>query len=315
MKADGGDAVAKVDTAVKAPRLWSAEDPYLYTLVLQLKAGRSIDIRTCKVGFREVELKNGTILFNGKKIKFKGVNRHETDAAEGRSISRETMLKDILLMKRHNINTVRTSHYPDHYYWYRLCDRYGVYLVAEGNVETHGMGYGKESLSHFDSWKAAHVERNVNQVENYKNHPSIFMWSMGNEAGPGLNFKAAIDAVHALDSTRPVHYERANNFADVDSRMYPTVEWLYERGMNTEKPFFLANMRMPWVIRWGTSRSIGMRFIPVTLLQAVVSGTGLIRLYGSIPAIQVRMENPSVIWRMAVILMMNLTTVISSVTV
>ncbi len=240
VKADGSDAVAKVKTAVKAPRLWSAEDPYLYTLVLEMKAGKSTDIRTCKVGFREVEIKNGTILFNGRTIKFKGVNRHETDAAEGRSVSREIMLKDVLLMKRHNINTVRTSHYPDHYYWYRLCDRYGIYLVAEANVESHGMGYGKESLSHVESWKAAHVERNVNQVKNYKNHPSIFMWSMGNEAGPGLNFKAVIDAVHALDPTRPVHYERANNFADVDSRMYPTVEWLYERGENKDKPFFMC---------------------------------------------------------------------------
>ncbi len=240
VKDNGVDTVARIEAGVKAPRLWSAEDPYLYTLVMELKSGGITDIRTCKVGFREVEIKNGTILFNGRKIKFKGVNRHETDADEGRSISRETMLKDVLLMKRYNINTVRTSHYPDHYYWYHLCDRYGIYLVAEGNVETHGMGYGKESLSHVESWKAAHVERNVNQVENYKNHPSIFMWSMGNEAGPGLNFKAAIDAVHALDPTRPVHYERSNEFADVDSRMYPSVEWLYERGQNKEKPFFMC---------------------------------------------------------------------------
>jgi len=238
--ADGKDAVAEVEVSVKAPHLWSAEDPYLYTLVMELTSDAGTDIRTCKVGFRQVEIKGGTLLFNGKPIKFKGVNRHETQADEGRSISRAMMLKDILLMKRHNINTVRTSHYPDHYYWYQLCDRYGIYLVAEANVESHGMGYGKESLSHAESWKAAHVERNVNQVENYKNHPSIFMWSMGNEAGPGLNFKAAIDAVHALDNTRPVHYERANEFADVDSTMYPTVEWLYSRGENKEKPFFMC---------------------------------------------------------------------------
>jgi beta-galactosidase len=240
VKADGSDTVAKIETGVKAPELWSAENPCLYTLVLEMKCGDSTDIRTCKVGFREVEIKNGTILFNGKKIKFKGVNRHETCAEEGRSVSRELMLKDILLLKRYNINTVRTSHYPCHYHWYRLCDRYGIYLVGEANVESHGMGYGKESLSHVESWKAAHVERNVNQVENYKNHPSIFMWSLGNEAGPGLNFKAAIDAVHALDGTRPVHYERANKFADVDSTMYPRVEWLRSRGTNTEKPFFLC---------------------------------------------------------------------------
>jgi len=240
VKADGADAEAKVEVAVENPQLWSAEDPYLYTLVLELTSPSGVDIRSCKVGFRQVEIKGGTILFNGKAIKFKGVNRHETDPAEGRSISREMMLKDILLLKQNNINTVRTAHYPTHYYWYQLCDRYGIYLVGEANVESHGMGYGPESLSHVESWKAAHVERNVNQVENYKNHPSIFMWSMGNEAGPGLNFKAAIDAVHALDNTRPVHYERANNFADVDSTMYPTVEWLYSRGENKEKPFFLC---------------------------------------------------------------------------
>lgn len=237
---DGKDAAAKVEVAVKEPRLWSAEEPYLYTLVLELTSKAGTDIRTCKVGFRQVEIKGGTILFNGKPIKFKGVNRHETDPAEGRSVTRAMMLQEMLLLKQNNINTVRTAHYPTHYYWYRLCDQYGIYLVAEANLESHGMGYGQESLSHVESWKAAHVERNVNQVENYKNHPSIFMWSMGNEAGPGLNFKAAADAIRALDTTRPIHYERANNFADVDSTMYPTVEWLAARGANKEKPFFLC---------------------------------------------------------------------------
>jgi beta-galactosidase len=207
---------------------------------LTLAGDGTTDIRACKVGFRQVEIKDGKLLFNGRAIKFKGVNRHETSPENGRTVSREEMLRDILLFKRYNINTVRTSHYPCHYYWYQLCDRYGLYVVGEANVESHGMGYGKESLSHVPSWEKAHVERNVNQVENYKNHPCIFMWSLGNEAGPGKNFKAAIDAVHALDSTRPVHYERANEIADVDSTMYPTVEWLYGRGKNTDKPFFMC---------------------------------------------------------------------------
>jgi beta-galactosidase len=241
LAADGADAVASVELPVAAPRLWSAEDPYLYTLVMTLTGDDgSVDVRSCKVGFRKVEIRDGKLLFNGKAIKFKGVNRHETSPDNGRSVTREEMLKDILLFKRHNINTVRTSHYPDHYYWYQLCDRYGIYVVAEANVESHGMGYGKESLSHAPSWEKAHVERNVNQVEHYKNHASIFMWSLGNEAGPGKNFKAAIDAVHALDDTRPVHYEGANETADVDSKMYPTVDWLYERGKNTQKPFFMC---------------------------------------------------------------------------
>ena len=241
LAADGSDSVAKVELPVTAPRLWSAEDPYLYTLVVTLTGSDgSQDIRSCKVGFRQVDIRDGNLLFNGKAIKFKGVNRHETSPENGRTLTREEMLQDILLFKQYNINTVRTSHYPNHYYWYQLCDRYGIYVVAEANVETHGMGYEKESLSHLSSWEKAHVERNVNQVENYKNHASIFMWSLGNEAGPGKNFKAAIDAVHALDSTRPVHYERANEIADVDSHMYPTVDWLYERGKNTKKPFFLC---------------------------------------------------------------------------
>lgn len=239
--ADGADAVASVELPVRAPRLWSAEDPYLYTLTMTLSGDDgSRDVRACKVGFRQVEIRDGKILFNGKAIKFKGVNRHESDPDNGRSVTREDMLKDILMFKRYNINTVRTCHYPDHYHWYELCDRYGIYVVAEANVETHGMGYGKESLSHVPSWEKAHVERNVNQVENYKNHPCIFMWSLGNESGPGKNFKAAYDAVHALDNTRPVHYERANEIADVDSAMYPTVDWLYERGKKTDKPFFMC---------------------------------------------------------------------------
>jgi len=241
LAADGADSVADVQVFVAAPRLWSAEDPYLYTLVMTLEGeSGSADVRSCKVGFRQVEIRDGKILFNGKAIKFKGVNRHEAGPENGRTVSRAEMLKDILLFKRFNINTVRTSHYPNHYYWYQLCDRYGIYVVAEANVESHGMGYGKESLSHVASWEKAHVERNVNQVEDYKNHASIFMWSLGNEAGPGKNFKAAVDAVHALDATRPVHYERASEIADVDSHMYPTVEWLYNRGTNTVKPFFLC---------------------------------------------------------------------------
>ncbi|HRU19708.1 MAG TPA: glycoside hydrolase family 2 TIM barrel-domain containing protein, partial [Kiritimatiellia bacterium] len=244
LPADGTDVQAHVESPVgkeRPPRLWSAEDPYLYTLVLTLEGDDgSRDIRSCKVGFRRVDIREGKLLFNGRAIKFKGVNRHETSPENGRTISREDMLRDILLFKRHNIDTVRTAHYPDHYYWYQLCDRYGIYVVAEANVESHGMGYGKESLSHVPSWEKAHVERNVNHVENYKNHPSVVMWSLGNEAGPGKNFKAAYDAVKARDATRPVHYERANDIVDVDSHMYPTVEWLYERGKNTAKPFFLC---------------------------------------------------------------------------
>lgn len=241
LAADGADGTAQLTTSLNTPHLWSAEDPYLYTLLLTLtNADGTKDLRTAKVGFRKVQIRDGVVLFNGKPVKFKGVNRHETDPENGRTVSRELMLKDILLMKQHNINTVRTSHYPDHYYWYQLCDRYGLYVVAEANVESHGMGYGKESLAHVTSWEKAHVERNVNHVENYKNHPSIFMWSLGNEAGPGENFAAAAKAVRAADPTRLVHYERQNEIADVDSAMYSSVDWVYQRGKNTKKPFFMC---------------------------------------------------------------------------
>ncbi|MBO7655893.1 MAG: beta-galactosidase, partial [Kiritimatiellae bacterium] len=241
LTADGKDVAGSVELPVPAPRLWSAEDPYLYTLVLTMTTPEGMtDVRSCKVGFRQIAIKDGVVLLNGKPIKFKGVNRHETDPENGRTVSRELMLRDILLFKQNNINTVRTSHYPNHYYWYQLCDRYGIYVVAEANVESHGMGYGKESLAHVKSWEKAHVERNVNNVENYKNHPSVVIWSLGNEAGPGENFEAASAAVRKTDPTRLIHYERDNRVTDVDSAMYASVEWLYERGKNHAKPFFMC---------------------------------------------------------------------------
>ena len=215
--------------------LWSAEDPYLYTLVV--KAGE--DIRSTKVGLKQVEIINNVICINGKQVKFKGVNRHEHTARNGRTITEAEMLDDILLMKRYNINTVRTSHYPDHHTWYKLCDKYGIYVVAEANVEGHGMGYKEKGLGQFPEWEQSIVERNVNQAYNYRNHASIFMWSLGNETGHGQDFVKARDAVKEVDPTRPIHWERGNDDMEVDSRMYPTVDWLYERGKK-EKPFFMC---------------------------------------------------------------------------
>ena len=225
-----------VEVPVKAPHLWSAENPYLYTLVLTYGE----DIRSCKVGFRQVEIKNGGLLVNGRLVKFLGVNRHDMYPDVGYAVTRDVMLRDILLFKRNNINVVRTSHYPNDCYFYSLCDRYGVYMVAEANVESHGMGYGKDSLSIKPSWRHAHVERNVNQVLTLRNHPSIFMWSTGNEAGPGENFKAACEAVKQVDTTRPVHYEGNSAFMDVDSNMYPSVAHVAERGKDNSKPYFVC---------------------------------------------------------------------------
>ena len=208
------------------PRLWSAEKPYLYTLVVK-KGG---DIRARKVGFKEVRIAGNTILVNGMKVKFKGVNRHETNPDNGRTVSLADMLKDITLFKKYNINTVRTCHYPDHHLWYDLCDRYGIYVVAEANVEAHEPGFGEKGLGRFPEWNHSIVERNLRNVLYHRNHPSVTLWSMGNETGHGDCFRQAIKAVKALDPSRPVHWERGNFDADVDSRMYPPVEWLDKRG-------------------------------------------------------------------------------------
>ena len=211
---------------LEAPHLWSAEKPYLYTLVVK----KGEDIRMKRIGFKEQKIVGNTMLVNGKKIKFKGVNRHETDPENGRTVSLEDMIRDVTLMKRYNINTVRTSHYPDHHLWYDLCDRYGIYLVAEANVEAHEPGYGANGLGRFPEWEHSIVERNERHVRFYRNHPSVTLWSMGNETGHGDCFRHAIAAVKTIDSSRPVHWERGNPDADVDSRMYPTVEWLDMRG-------------------------------------------------------------------------------------
>ncbi len=218
---------------VKKARAWSAEDPYLYTLVM--KAGE--DVRACRVGFKHVEIVKNEVRFNGKAIKFKGVNRHECSPDNGRTVTMDDMLKDITLFKRFNINTVRTSHYPDHHSWYDLCDRYGVYVIAEANIEGHEPGYGKDGLGLHKEWFKTIRERNVNHVLNYRNHAAIFMWSMGNETGHGDGFRLALKDVRALDATRLLHWERGNADADVDSTMYPSVEWLERRGKlgNVEK--------------------------------------------------------------------------------
>lgn len=216
----------EVASPVMDVRLWSAEKPYLYTLVLK----KGVDIRMKRVGFKEQRIDGHTFLVNGKPVKFKGVNRHETNPENGRAITLDDMLADIRLMKKYNINTVRTSHYPNHHLWYDLCDRYGLYIVAEANVEGHEPGYGKEGLGLFPEWDHSIVERNARHATFYRNNACVTMWSLGNETGHGDCFRHAIAAVKKIDPSRPVHWERGNIDADVDSRMYPTVEWLEKRG-------------------------------------------------------------------------------------
>ncbi len=216
---------------IKNPRKWSAEIPNLYSLVLVLKDGRgkALEYTGCRVGFREVEQKNGQILVNGQPVLFKGVNRHEHDPLTGHYVTRNSMVRDIELMKRFNINAVRTSHYPNDPVWYELCDEYGIYLIDEANIESHGMGYHPEvTLGNNPEWKSAHLDRIQRMVERDKNHPSVVIWSMGNEAGDGVNFVAGSAWLHQRDPFRPVHYERAQlrDHVDIYSPMYMRIDGL-----------------------------------------------------------------------------------------
>lgn len=194
------------------PLKWTAETPNLYTLVLELsdKKGEVLEYLSARTGFRSVEVKHGQLLVNGKAITIKGVNRHEHDEHTGHVVSRESMLRDIQLMKQNNINTVRTSHYPNDPLWYRLCDQYGLYVVNEANIESHGMGYDPDkTLGNNPVFGLSHMDRTVRMVERDKNHPSVIIWSLGNEAGDGLNFDATYDWIKQRDPSRPVQYERA----------------------------------------------------------------------------------------------------------
>ncbi|TFH39233.1 MAG: DUF4981 domain-containing protein, partial [Bacteroidia bacterium] len=233
----------RLEAAIENPRLWSAEIPELYNVVFVLKdpEGSVAEVLRSTFGFREVEIRDQQLWVNGKSIKIKGVNRHEHDPVTGRYVSLESMISDITLMKQFNVNTVRTSHYPNHPDWYELCDRYGIYVIDEANVESHGMGYGEASLGHDAGWQKAHIDREISMVERDKNHPSIIIWSMGNEAGPGVNFVACREAILAIDKSRPIHYERYNEVADIESTMYPSVEWLENTGKKDDpKPFLMC---------------------------------------------------------------------------
>ncbi len=203
---------------------WTAEKPYLYTLYVTIadQNGNELETIAQKVGFRKVEIKDGQMLLNGKPILIKGVDRHELDPDGGYVVSMERMLQDIKIMKELNVNAVRTCHYPDDPRWYDLCDRYGIYVVAEANFESHGMGYGERRLAQDPLYKQTVVERNQNNVLVQKNHPSILVWSLGNESGYGDNFEAAYDAVKAIDDSRPVQYEQAaqNGKTDIFCPMY-----------------------------------------------------------------------------------------------
>lgn len=220
-----GSGKKNVTISVDAPSKWSAEQPYLYTLLATVKKGdKVIESVPVNVGFRKIELKNSQILVNGQPVLFKGADRHELDPDGGYAVPRERMLQDVKIMKENNLNAVRTCHYPDDQYWYDLCDKYGLYVVAEANLESHGMGYGDKTLAKRDDFKKAHMERNQRNVQRNFNHPSIIFWSLGNEAGDGPNFEEAYAWVKAEDPSRAVQYERAekNAHTDIFCPMYYT---------------------------------------------------------------------------------------------
>ena len=199
---------------VENPHKWTAETPYLYTLYASLEG--SNEVIPVKVGFRKVELKNAQVLVNGQPILFKGANRHELDPDGGYVISKERMIQDIQVMKQFNLNAIRTCHYPDNNLWYELCDQYGIYVVAEANIESHGMGYGEKTLAKRDDYTLAHLERNQRNVQRSFNHPSVLIWSLGNEAGYGPNFEKAYDWIKQEDPSRLVQYEQAGKTGKTD---------------------------------------------------------------------------------------------------
>ena len=226
-------------------KVWSAEHPDLYTLILELKDanGKVAEITGCEVGFRTSEIKDGRFCINGVPVLVKGANRHEHSQL-GRTVSKELMLQDIRLMKQHNINTVRNSHYPTHPYWYQLCDRYGLYMIDEANIESHGMGYGPASLAKDSTWLPAHMDRTHRMYERSKNHPAIVIWSLGNEAGNGVNFERTYDWLKSVEKDRPVQYERAeqNYNTDIYCRMYRSVDEIkaYLATPGIYRPFILC---------------------------------------------------------------------------
>lgn len=236
--ASGAEVVLDLKQALSNPKKWSDENPYLYTLLISLKDvdGELLEVQSCRVGFRTVEIRDGQLHVNGVPILLKGVNLHEHDPDTGHTISADMMVRDIRLMKQFNINAVRTSHYPQDPRWYDLYDQYGIYVFDEANIESHGVW---DRLTKDPEWEIAFLERVKRMVERDKNHPCVIVWSLGNESGYGPNHEAVADWIHEHDPTRPVHYESATAqetykgaasapHIDIVSVMYPPVEKIVE---------------------------------------------------------------------------------------
>jgi len=216
-------------------QLWSAENPYLYYTFIHLKNadGTISEAAASASGFRKVEIKHGQLLVNGVPIRIKGTNRHEHDEYNAHVLSDSLMILDIKLMKQFNFNAVRTSHYPNDTRWYNFCDRYGIYVIDEANIESHGMGYGEKSTAKNPDFRDMHLDRTIRMVERDKNHPSVIIWSLGNEAGNGPNFEATYSWIKGRDSSRPVQYERAGEGWNTDI-VCPMYSWDYLEGYGSQ---------------------------------------------------------------------------------
>jgi beta-galactosidase/beta-glucuronidase len=271
----GDDTEVAFLAAVRRPKLWNAEEPNLYTLILTLATaeGEVLEVHSVRVGFRQVEIRDRQFWVNGRSIKLRGVNRHESHPDLGHTVPLDHMLSDIVLMKQHNINTVRTSHYPDDPRWYDLCDALGLYIIDEADLEAHGYGYDAADIPARDpAWQDAFVDRAVRMAERDKNHPCIVMWSLGNESGYGQNHDAMAAAIRAIDPTRPIHYERAGEapVVDVVSEMYTSLPNLIKQGEKADdaRPYFMCeyahamgnspgNLKEYWDAIWKYPRLIG----------------------------------------------------------
>lgn len=254
---------------------WSAEHPNLYSLTLALKndAGQVTHLTGGNVGFRTSEIKDGRFCINGVPVLVKGANRHEHSQL-GRTVSRELMEQDIRLMKQHNLNTVRNSHYPTHPYWYQLCDRYGLYVIDEANIESHGMGYGPASLAKDTTWLPAHMDRTRRMYERSKNHPAIVIWSLGNEAGNGVNFERTYDYMKSIERTRPIQYERAeqNYNTDIYCRMYRSVDELLAYARQTEPKVYRPFIMTEYLHAMGNSCGGLREYMEVFEIEPIVQG-------------------------------------------
>ncbi|NJM16485.1 MAG: hypothetical protein HC896_14880 [Bacteroidales bacterium] len=283
--AKGEDKLLTFQKELPGIKPWSAEHPNLYSLSVQLVDNKNkiLECVAHQIGFRTVELKKGQLLINGMPILIKGVNRHEHDEYTGHVVSKESMLKDIELLKQFNFNAVRTAHYPNDPYWYKLCNKYGIYLYDEANVEAHDYGWTSNELAVSPDWHEAIVDRIKRVVERDKNNPSVIVWSLGNESGTGPSFIDAYNWAKKRDITRLTSYERAEDDINYKTiRHTDILGWMYAPiplvkafvGSDTARPFIGLNTHTPWAIAAATWSTFGTLCARSQGCRAVLFGTG-----------------------------------------